>query len=165
MSILSGYLLLVLDTVYGCRVFWAPRLAGYHRYRSTGEGRASDPPLELSLMMSWSILQSSVRSAMIYLLQPRVLVSQFAQPLHLRWHQIGIIFLPVQINRPADLGLVAGLRNRRSVFSLVDDERLLCVRELRCFYAFSAPFPARVSSRKTLSQIGRVCGTHINRAG
>ena len=63
------------------------------------------------------------------LLQPRVLVLELLQPLHLRRKQPGILLLPIKVGCLADPGLPADLRNRRSIFALIDDERHLRVRE------------------------------------
>ena len=54
---------------------------------------------------------------------------ELLQPLHLGRQQTGILLLPVEIGRLADPRLAADLRNRPPVFALLDDERLLRVRE------------------------------------
>ena len=70
------------------------------------------------------------------LLQPRVLVLELLQPLHLGRKQPGILLLPVEVGRLADPGLAADLSNRRALVALLDDERLLRVREIARLHPF-----------------------------
>ena len=51
--------------------------------------------------------------------------------------QPGILLLLIEVDRPVDLRFVADLGNQRAVFALLDDERLLRVREFTRF----RPFP------------------------
>ncbi len=57
---------------------------------------------------------------------------------------------------------------RLSVLTLLDDERLLRVRELRCLHRFPLLFPAKEMARKTLTHfegiLGRqTCSRFLNR--
>jgi len=61
---------------------------------------------------------------------------------HLPAHAAAAFLLPVEIGRLADPCLAADLSHRRSFLALLDDERLLRVRELRCLHA-KPPCPAK----------------------
>lgn len=53
--------------------------------------------------------------------------------LHARWHNPSDLLLPVKVRRLADPSLPTNLSNRCSFFALLDDERILRVREVGCF--------------------------------
>lgn len=95
------------------------------------------------------------------LLQPRILLLELPQPLHLRRHQTRILLLPIEERCRAAPGFPAELRDGRPVLRLLDDERLLRVREPRCFHAFPLLSQPGGSMRKTLTKIGGVSGDHI----
>ena len=81
-------------------------------------------------------------------LEPGVLLLELPQSLHLRRQQAAILvlreiavrflfrFTPVEIRGLADPGLAAHLRDRNPFLALLQYERLLCVRELRCLHRF-----------------------------
>ncbi len=82
-------------------------------------------------MTSCNISRSSVRSATIFFSRPFSSSSCFN---HLGRQQAGILFLPVEVGCLADAYLAADLGKRRALFALLDDERLLRVRKLRCLH-------------------------------
>jgi hypothetical protein len=99
-------------------------------------------------------------------LQPSVLVLERLQPLHLARQQPGILLLPLEAGRgaacrPMDPSLAADLGHRRAFLVLLDDERLLRVREIRCRHSDTVPLPARKAERKTPDSNGPVCGDQI----
>ena len=61
---------------------------------------------------------------------------------HLVRQQPAIPLFPIEVGRLADPRLAADLSDRRSFLVLLDDERLLRVRELRCLHAVT-PRPAK----------------------
>ncbi len=67
-------------------------------------------------------------------LQSRVLVLELLQLLHLRRQHAGIFFLPIEVGRLADPRLAADLGNRHTFITLLQNERLLGVRKLRCLH-------------------------------
>lgn len=75
-----------------------------------------------------------------------VLILQLLQSLRFRRQQ-PVIF-PVEIDCLADPRAAADLRHRNAVRSLLQTERLLYVRKLRCLH-HSAPLPAGTLLRKT----------------
>jgi hypothetical protein len=76
------------------------------------------------------------------LLQPGILIFETLQSRHLVGQQTRILLTPIELRRLADPGLLASLRHRHTVVALLQNKRLLGVRELRCLHA-SAPFPSR----------------------
>ncbi len=68
------------------------------------------------------------------LFQATVLVLKRLQPPHLVRQQPAIPLLPVEIGRLADPRLAADLGHRRALIALLQDERLLRLREPRCFH-------------------------------
>lgn len=66
-------------------------------------------------------------------LEPVILVFQLSQALHLRRPQTRVFLALVEIGRLAEPGFPAQVNNRLAVFLLLDDKRLLRVREPRCF--------------------------------
>jgi hypothetical protein len=61
---------------------------------------------------------------------------------HLRRQQPSVLLLPVEVCRLADPSLPADLRHRCSFLALLNDERLLRVRKIRCLHA-TPPCPAK----------------------
>src|SRR3546814_14015112 len=86
------------------------------------------------------------------LLQPPILLLQLAQVPHLRRRQAGILLFPVEVGRLADPCLPTDLCHRNAVLALLDNERLLCVREFRCFHR-SPIHPQRSEERR----VGKEC--------
>ena len=68
------------------------------------------------------------------LLEPAVLILKRLQPAHLVRQQPAIPLLPVEIGRLADPRLAADLGHRRAFLALLQDKRLLRLREPRCFH-------------------------------
>ncbi len=67
--------------------------------------------------------------------QPGVLVFELLQLLHhLRRQHAGILLLPIEVGRLADARLAADLGNRDTFITLLQNERLLRVRKLRCLH-------------------------------
>ncbi len=108
----------------------------------------SGQPSELSFddVLEHFFVQSQVRHD---LLQLRVLLLEFAQPFHLRWHQASVLLLPIEVSRPADPGFSAKLRDRRAFLTALHDIRLLGVTELRCFHGL----PLRSQPRKSCGKL------------
>jgi transposase len=69
------------------------------------------------------------------LLQPAILVLERLQPTHLVRQQAAISLLPVEICHLTDPRLATDLRDRRAFLALLQDERLLRLREPRCLHA------------------------------
>lgn len=108
--------------------------------------RVSEQALELSPndILQHLAVQRQVRDD---LLQPRILVLELLQLLHLRRQHARVFFLPVEIGRLTNSRLPADLRHRHTFVALFQNERLLCVRKLRCLHRL--PF---------LSQPGKCTG-------
>src|SRR5690606_6504355 len=68
--------------------------------------------------------------------------------------QTAIPLLPVEISRLADPGLAADLRHRRAFLTLLQDERLLRLRELRCLHRLPTLFrPGKRTGKLQLQTI------------
>ena len=63
------------------------------------------------------------------LLQPTVLILKGLQPTHFVWQQPAVSLLPVEVSRLTDPRLAADLRDRRAFLALLQDKRLLRLRE------------------------------------
>jgi hypothetical protein len=63
-----------------------------------------------------------------------VLVLELLQPAHLGQLQTVVLLFPIEVGRLADPGLPADVRNQHAVRALLQNERLLGVRELRCLH-------------------------------
>jgi hypothetical protein len=82
------------------------------------------------------------------LLQPRILVRESLQPPHLVRQQPAVSLLPVEVSRLADPRLAADLGNRSAFLALLQDERLLRFRELRCLHHLQLLSQPGKASRK-----------------
>ena len=60
--------------------------------------------------------------------------------------------LPIEGGRLADPRLPADLRHPRPILTLLNNERLLRVRELRCLHRFRSSSPSQEMARKTLTR-------------
>ena len=72
-----------------------------------------------------------------------------AQPAHLNRQKPIVLLLPIEMGCVADPSLAADLCNRMTIGSLLQNERLLRVRELLCFHHFPL-LPATESHRGKL---------------
>lgn len=70
------------------------------------------------------------------LLQPGVLLLDLAQTLHLRRQHARVLLLPIEVGRLADPWLATDLRGRRSIVTLLEDERLYASVNCDAFIAF-----------------------------
>jgi len=64
-------------------------------------------------------------------LQSAILVLQLAQVPYLRRHQLSVFNLSIESGCVADPRLATDLSDRRALLALLDDERILRVRDLR----------------------------------
>ena len=72
-------------------------------------------------------------------------------------------FLLVEAGRLADTGFSVDLRNRRNIFALFDDGRLLHVSKIRWLHHFLFLFQPNTLMWKTLTQIEDISRKHIRR--
>jgi hypothetical protein len=62
------------------------------------------------------------------------MTTEWLQPAHLRRLRATVLLLPIKVGRLADAGLPANLRNRNAAVPLLQNERILGVRELGRFH-------------------------------
>ncbi|MBG6210077.1 hypothetical protein IWQ49_004756 [Labrenzia sp. EL_126] len=118
--------------------------ANWCRRHSKSLQRQGGPYISTNNVLKHLAVQCQVRHD---LLEPVILVFQFSQELHLRRQQTRLFLFPVEIRRLADPSFPAQIRDRLAVFTLLDDERFLRVREAQCFHQFR-PFPAKETVAK-----------------
>ena len=90
--------------------------------------------------------------------QPCVLVLELLQPAHLVGQQPTIPFLLGKVGRLSNTRLAKNLGNRRAFLTLLQDECLLRLRELRCLHHSQLLFQPGNASRKLQLQTVQFSG-------
>jgi len=88
-------------------------------------------------------------------LQLGVLVLELLQPSHLGRQQPVILLLPIEIGHLADAGGATNLRDQHAVIALLQNERLLSVREFGGLHRLPLLPAEGIRQRKTLAKNGR----------